>query len=146
MGSFICASIIDIDHEVESSFSCPVDDTDVTKAEQDNSTSNQNPDFLHCTSPLPFKSHRFGCQVTTKPTKVPADQPGHVSNMSKHEVLNQFAEVMLANTIRTPWCSWDYTIFTTSCLRLSGWTTLGVRDSGEQIFSELSPETGECGS
>lgn len=42
-----------VDQEVESSLSCLVDDANVTKAERDNSTSTQNPDFLLCPNPPP---------------------------------------------------------------------------------------------
>lgn len=87
-----------IDQEMESSFGSPLDDADVTEAEQDDSASIPNPDPQPCPIPPPQVSDIRSLSLPeTHRDEAPADQPDRTVKASKHDVLNQFVEVMLAD-------------------------------------------------
>lgn len=87
-----------IDQEMGSSFGSPLD-ADVTEADLDDDASTQNPAVpLPCPNPQPqvIDIMSLSCPHLHK-DEGSTDQPDHTPNASKRDILNQFAEVMLAD-------------------------------------------------
>lgn len=93
-----------IDQEMGSSFGSPLD-ADVTEADLEDDTSTQNPVPLPSPNPHPQVTDvmSLNCPHLHK-DEGPANQPDHTANTAQTNVLNQFAEVMLADMrhIRDP--------------------------------------------
>lgn len=92
-----------INQEMGSSFGSPLD-ADVTGPDVDDepqpASSTQNPAPLHCPNPQPQVTDVMSLSCPHRHNdKGSTDQPDQAaaSNTSKHDVLNQFAEVMLAD-------------------------------------------------
>ncbi|XP_071328699.1 uncharacterized protein [Trachinotus anak] len=91
------------DQEMGSSFGSPLD-ADVTEQdlsdEHQSVTSTPNPALLHCTNPQPQVTEVISLSCPHHHNDESSDdQPNHraAPNTSKHNLLNQFAEVMLAD-------------------------------------------------
>lgn len=86
-----------IDQELGSSFGSPLD-VDATEAELDDDTSTQNLLPLPCPNPQPLVTDvmSLSCPHLHKDDGS-ADQPERAANAPRRDILNQFAEVMLAD-------------------------------------------------
>ncbi|XP_032385269.1 uncharacterized protein LOC116697851 isoform X2 [Etheostoma spectabile] len=90
-----------VDHEMGSSFGSPLD-ADVKRQDLDDephTASGLNPASLHFPNPPPQVTDVMSLSCPPRHDKGSTDQPAQTlaPNTSKHNILNQFAEVMLAD-------------------------------------------------